>query len=120
MHVVVLVSDLITASRIESVVIRSEGTFDRIESPEALAAFAEADLLVVDWAAREPRWAAAISTWREGGPEPRPRVILFGPHTDLEAHAEARASGLGPMLARSALSGEVERVMRLRRGDAQA
>jgi hypothetical protein len=114
-RVVVLVSDLITASRIESVVTRDQGTVDRIESPDALGAFADADLLVVDWAAREPRWAETISTWRDDGPEPRPRVILFGPHTDLEAHAAARASGLGPMLARSALGGEVERVMRRRR-----
>jgi hypothetical protein len=30
-------------------------------------------------------------------------VVLFGPHTDLAAHAEARAAGLGPMLARSKL-----------------
>jgi hypothetical protein len=29
------------------------------------------------------------------------RVILFGPRTDLEAHAAARAAGLGPMWARS-------------------
>jgi hypothetical protein len=30
-------------------------------------------------------------------------VILFGPHGDLEAHAAARATGLGPMIARSKL-----------------
>ena len=31
------------------------------------------------------------------------RVVVFGPHTDLEAHAAARAAGIGPMMARSKL-----------------
>jgi hypothetical protein len=35
------------------------------------------------------------------------RVILFGRHTDLEAHAAAREAGLGPMWARSKLVTEL-------------
>ncbi len=31
------------------------------------------------------------------------RVILFGQHTDLADHADARATGLGPIWARSKL-----------------
>ena len=40
-----------------------------------------------------------------------PRLILFGPHTDLEAHADARAAGLGPMWARSKLVAELQALM---------
>ena len=40
------------------------------------------------------------------------RVILFGRHTDLEAHADARAAGLGPMWARSKLVAELPQLMR--------
>ncbi len=36
-------------------------------------------------------------------PNADPRLILYGPHTDLVAHAAASAAGLGPMLARSKL-----------------
>ena len=40
-------------------------------------------------------------------------IILFGPHTDLDAHAAAREAGLGPMRARSALvAGLPDDVMR--------
>ena len=58
------------------------------------------DLVLVDWSAREPSWADAL----RGSTA---RVILFGRHTDLEAHTEARAAGLGPMWARSKLITEL-------------
>jgi hypothetical protein len=53
--------------------------------------------VLVDWSARQPHWADALR--RLSGP----RLVLFGPHTDLEAHAAARDAGLGPMWARSRL-----------------
>jgi len=62
------------------------------------------DLLLVDWAEREAGWGMAITSWRDGAAEgDRPRIVLFGPHTDLESHTAARDAGLGPMRARSAL-----------------
>lgn len=57
----------------------------------------DVDLVLVDWSARRPGWTDALAAL-DG-----PRLILFGPHTDLEAHATARAAGLGPMWARSKL-----------------
>ena len=48
--------------------------------------------------------ASGIGLAREAAAAPgRPRMVVFGPHTDLAAHAEARAAGIGPMLARSKL-----------------
>jgi hypothetical protein len=62
------------------------------------------DLVLVDWAARAPSWEPAIHAWLAAVPgTTSPAIVLFGPHTDLEAHASARAAGLGPMRARSAL-----------------
>ena len=43
------------------------------------------DLVLVDWSGRQAGWADALRG-RTGS-----RVILFGRHTDLEAHADARA-----------------------------
>ncbi len=118
MRILVLASDLITASRIEGVAVVEGGTVTRIESPAALDAGERADLLVVDWTERGPGWAEAIAAWRDAASDPRPDIILFGPHTDLEAHADARSSGLGPMRARSALVGEVAKVLRRHRAAA--
>lgn len=102
-RVVALVSDLIAASRIESAVMTADGEMTRIDDPANLPAVAVVDLLVVDWGARRPDWGTALSRWRRGSrADDRPRVLLFGPHTDMEAHAEARVAGLGPMRARSA------------------
>jgi len=49
------------------------------------------------WSARQPDWTDASLARTTS------RIILFGRHTDLEAHAAARAAGLGPMWARSRL-----------------
>ena len=101
-RVVALVPDLIAASRIESATTAAGGTFTRIDVIDDLPASNAVDLLVVDWGARRPGWDAAIAGWRGGEVDAAPEVILFGPHTDLAAHADARAAGLGPMRARSA------------------
>jgi hypothetical protein len=73
----------------------------RVDAPDALPPPSEVDLVVVDWASRQADWPAALATWRRRAGDAR--LILFGPHVDLEAHAAARASGLGPMWARSRL-----------------
>jgi hypothetical protein len=89
-------------SRIEGSVRAAAGEFVRLDAPDALPPAGEVDVLLVDWADRQPGWGAAIAAWRDTDPGHRPRVILFGPHTDLEAHAAARSGDLGPMRARSA------------------
>ena len=65
----------------------------------------DAELVLVDWSERRPDWAEALQ------PTAGRRVIVFGPHTDLEAHADARAAGLGPMWARSKLLGTLPEVL---------
>lgn len=101
-RVVALVSDLISASRIEAAVIAAGGEWTRIDDVVDLPPSTSVDLLIVDWGARLPGWGTAITGWRRGGGDAPPKVIVFGPHTDLAAHDKARAAGLGPMRARSA------------------
>jgi len=103
-RVVALVADLLLASRIEEPARASGADYVRVDDVADLPADS-VDLLLVDWSSRRPGWAEALATWSR-----RPgagRLILFGQHTDLEAHAAARAAGLGPMWARSKLVAEM-------------
>jgi len=101
---VALVRDLMTATRVESLVTGAGASLVRLDSPDQLPPAGEVNVLVVDWGDREPDWGAAIAAWRDGGEDGQPaRIVLFGPHTDLAAHEAARQAGLGPMKARSAL-----------------
>lgn len=93
MRVGVVVPDLILFSRIEAAAVAEGAELQRVDRPAELPA--ELDLILVDWSAREDGWAMELQE-RAGA-----AVVLFGPHTDLEAHADARAAGLGPMQARS-------------------
>lgn len=107
-----LVRDLITASKIESSVVGSGASLARVESPKQLPPASEVDVLVVDWGDRQPEWGAALAAWRDSSTaDQSPRVILFGPHTDLVAHADARTANLGPMRARSAFFGALPELL---------
>ncbi|HET6380064.1 MAG TPA: hypothetical protein VFH63_03395 [candidate division Zixibacteria bacterium] len=110
MKVAVLTKDLLFGSRILSAAEQAGATALRCDSPDDLPPVSEVDLLFVDWAARRRDWAAKISAWRAGRPDVR--VILYGPHTDIEAHAAARQAGLGPMRARSAVQGALPELLR--------
>jgi hypothetical protein len=94
--------DLMTVSRLESLVSSAGGRLTRVDGPHGLPPADSTDLLLVDWSERDANWGTLITDWREAATS-APRIVLFGPHTDLEAHAAAQASGLGPMKARSAL-----------------
>lgn len=109
--VVALVGDLITASRILEAARQAGAAVDRIDDPAALPSSERVDLLLVDWADRRPDWAQLLATWRDAGPS-HPRVVVFGPHTDLAAHAAAREAGLGPMWARSKLIAQLPSLLR--------
>ena len=95
MKVAAVIADLMLYSRIESAAQVAGAELARVDSPSAVPP--DAELVLVDWSSRAPDWADALRK------RPAARVILFGPHTDLDAHAAARAAGLGPMWARSAL-----------------
>jgi hypothetical protein len=106
---VALVSrELLFASRIAGTAQGAGVDFVRVDDPASLPPPSVVSLVLVDWAEREPGWTEAVARWCSGAPgSGRPRIILFGPHTDLEAHAAAREAGLGPMWARSKLLSEL-------------
>ncbi len=95
MRVAAVIGDLLLFSRIDSAARDAGVDLVRVDDPSLLPA--DVDLVLVDWSLRRPGWADALRRRRSG------RIVLFGPHTDLEAHAEARAAGIGPMWARSRL-----------------
>jgi len=99
MRVGAVISDLMLFSRIESAATAADASLVRVDSPADLPP--DLDLILVDWSARQPDWTDALRSRTTS------RVILFGPHTDLEAHSAARAAGLGPMWARSKLISEL-------------
>lgn len=99
MRVAAVVSDLMLFSRIESAAIGAGATLVRVDSPDDLPP--ALDLVLVDWTARQPGWADALRA--RCGAAPEIRLVLFGAHTDLDAHAAAKQAGLGPMWARSRL-----------------
>lgn len=113
MTVALLARDLMIASRIAAAAERAGLPFTRADDPSALPSAGSVDLLLVDWGDRAPDWGALITDWCARAPESaRPRVVLFGPHVDLAAHAAARATGLGPMVARSKLVADLDSLVR--------
>jgi hypothetical protein len=102
--IVVLARDLIIASRFAEAAARARVTMLRIDDPTELPEPDRVRHLFVDWGSRGADWPAALDAWlARAGEAHRPSITLFGPHTDLAAHADARAAGLGPMMARSKL-----------------
>jgi hypothetical protein len=97
MKVAAVVADLMLFSRIDAAATAAGASLVRVDSPLDLPSEDTFDLVLVDWSARQPDWADALLGRTAS------RVILFGPHTDLDAHAAAREAGLGPMWARSKL-----------------
>ena len=106
MKAAAVISDLMFYSRIESAAMGADADLVRIDSPAQVPH--DVDLVLVDWSVREPDWTEALRALRSAGA----RVILFGPHTDLDAHAAARDAGLGPMMARSKLAASLGDVLR--------
>jgi hypothetical protein len=113
MRVAVVISDLMLFSRIEAATASAGARLLRVDSPMRLPAGDPFDLILVDWSARAAGWADALRA-RTGT-----RIILFGPHTDLEAHGAARAAELGPMGARSRLIGELASLLSVSGADAE-
>ncbi len=103
MRVGAVMSDLMLFSRIDSASTAAGASLVRVDGPFDLPP--TLDLVLVDWSSRQPDWADSLRGLTY-------RVILFGRHTDLEAHAAARAAGLGPMWARSKLVRELANLFR--------
>ena len=104
MTVALLGRDLLIGSRVAAAADAAGVTFVHAAQPADLPAAATVAVLLVDWSERTEAWPQALRDWCLRAPEAaRPRIVLFGPHTDRVAHQSARAAGFGPMLARSAL-----------------
>jgi hypothetical protein len=95
MKVAAVVTDLMLYSRIESAARVAGVELARVDTPHRIPS--DAELVLVDWSGRRPDWGGALQAIVGR------RIIAFGPHTDLQAHADARAAGVGPMWARSKL-----------------
>ena len=97
MRVGLVATELMLLSRVDAAAGTAGATLVRADHPAALPG--GLDLVLVDWSAPDPDWADVLRALAASGT----RVVLFGPHTDLAAHAAAREAGLGPMWARSKL-----------------
>ena len=106
MRVGAVISDLMLFSRIDSVASTAGASLVRADSPADLPA--DLDLVLVDWSARRADWTDALKPWRDRADT---TVIVFGPHTDLEAHAAARAARLGPMWGRRRLLSKLSDIL---------
>lgn len=113
MTVVALVRDLILASRIEEATVAANATFRRIDSIEDLPPPADVSLAFVDWSERQPDWGGRLREWRgQAEVSSGARLVLFGPHTDLDGHAAAKRQGTGPMMSRSKLVADLPMLVR--------
>jgi hypothetical protein len=111
-RVVVVSRDLLFASHIAAEAERRSASYLQIDEPAQLPPARSVDLVLIDWDGREPGWGEAIVAWHQTAAQSgTPTVVLYGPHTDLSAHADARATGLGPMWARSKLLAELPRLL---------
>lgn len=109
MTVAVVARDLLIATRIADAGARAGVEVLRFDDPAELPTDPDLiTLVLVAWDERRPEWGERLLAWCTDAPHPGSRrVVLFGPHTDLAAHADARGSGLGPMWARSKLISEL-------------
>lgn len=106
MTVYAVVTDLIFSARIVDAAQRAGVDLRVVSEPSALPAPDEADLVLVDWNDRRPGWAELLEEWRSRA-STAPRLVLFGSHTDIDAHREAKALRIGPVMARSAFVGKL-------------
>jgi hypothetical protein len=110
--VVLIGRDLLFGSRIADAAAHAQRAFLRVDDPGGLPPPSSVQLVLVDWAERRPDWGERLSAWCADAPQADlPALVLFGPHTDLVAHADARAAGLGPMWARSKLVADLSSLM---------
>jgi hypothetical protein len=106
--VAVVARDLMIATRIADAGAQAGVAVLRFDDPSQLPPAGEVSLVLVAWDERRPDWGSALLAWCASAPHSaRSRVLLFGPHTDMAAHADARTAGLGPMWARSKLIAEM-------------
>jgi hypothetical protein len=105
-----LVRDLLLGSRIEEAAARAGVPLRRVTSVDDLPPANDVDVAFVAWDERDADWGPRLAEWRDSA-TPAPRLVLFGPHTDVGAHQEAREHEIGPVWARSKLVVELDQVL---------
>lgn len=105
--------DLIISTRITNAAEAAGHDVIRVDDPSRLPVSDTVAVVFVDWGQRDAAWSQLLSAWCQDADtgHASPRIVLFGPHTDLEAHAAARAAGFGPMLARSKMISDLPRLL---------
>jgi hypothetical protein len=111
MRIAAVTGDLMIYSRIHAAVSTAGASVQRLDTPADLQGQTGFDLVLVDWSARDHAWAPALARLRTDGIA---RIILFGQHTDLDAHDAAREANLGPMWARSRLINDLPSLLEQR------
>jgi hypothetical protein len=111
-RVVIVGRDLMAATRIADAAAAAGHDAARVDAPDRLPNPSDIGLAFVDWDDRQPDWGASLRRWRDAAGNPAPRILLFGSHRDVAGHREARANGLGPMLARSKLFASLPSLLR--------
>jgi hypothetical protein len=111
-RVVAVVGDLIALSRIDAAARHAGASLTRVDGPDQIPPPAGVDLLLVNWDERKVGWGEAIAAWtRSAGAGRQPAIVLFGPHVDVAAHAEARRHGIGPVWGRGKLVAMLPRLL---------
>ena len=111
MTVALVGRDLLFGSRVADLVARSGRQFLRFDDPSMLPAADRLSIVLVDWSERTPDWEEELRAWYRAGDGALPRIILFGSHKDLTAHAAARSLGHGPMWGRSRILSDLPKVL---------
>ena len=112
MTVALVGRDLLFGSRIADLVARSGRPFIRVDGPEDLPDPEALAVVLVDMSDRGRDWEDRLRAWYAASADiAAPRVILFGSHKDLAAHAAARTLGHGPMWGRSRILADLPKVL---------
>jgi hypothetical protein len=102
-RIVIVGRDLMAATRIADAAVAAGYEAARVDGPELLPSPSDIGLAFVDWDDRQSGWGPDLCRWRDAAGDSGARVLLFGSHRDVAGHREARACGIGPVLARSKL-----------------
>jgi hypothetical protein len=101
--VAIVTTDLMTAAPILDAASVAGHHAVRLDHPRQLPLPIEVRIAFVDWGCHTDDWADALQEWQTAANGSAPRIVVFGPHADLDAHRTARDAGIGPMTARSQL-----------------
>jgi nucleoside-diphosphate-sugar epimerase len=110
--VAIVARDLIIATRIAEAAAAAGHDVVRVDSPDNLPPAERVSVAFVSWDEREPDWGHELASWATSPGSNGPRLVVFGPHTDLVAHAEARSAGIGTVMARSKLVASLSELVR--------